>query len=235
MKARAGRRRKRKRVMSEEKQGEFFSDSFGNETKRPYYFFRQDFLRRKKLTLSITYENLILVFIGSVMLFVICFSLGTEKGRRTALHQYKRPIIKKNGAELRKREMKTEAEGWAEEGRDINVYREYAEKVSIESKEKKSQESETGDGQAEAKEKEPIASKPYTIQVVAFKRKDNAEDEAGKLKGEGYDTFTLPSKSGQWIQVCVGRFVSKKESEGMLEELSKRYPGSYVRKVVSDN
>lgn len=64
------------------------------------------------------------------------------------------------------------------------------------------------------------ADKPagkYTIQHVIYKTKPAAEREIQNLIKKGQKAFIIPS--GQWLQVCVSGFETKKEADKSLRSL----------------
>jgi len=62
-----------------DKQGEFFND-LSARPKKPW----KDRLRLGKIAVSLSYENIFLIAIGSIMLFLTCYSLGVERGKQLA-------------------------------------------------------------------------------------------------------------------------------------------------------
>lgn len=59
-----------------DKQGEFFND-LPNLTEKP----KKRKFNLGKIALSLSYENLIVLAIGLIMLLIVCYSLGVEKGK----------------------------------------------------------------------------------------------------------------------------------------------------------
>lgn len=196
------------------KQGELFAEFPAARTKKTGHFFRQDIAFGKKITLNLSYENLVLFFIIFIMLLVVSFSLGVEKGRglivgndkvRTTGHIHK-AVAKKAPATEEKNEIILSEKGGSNMP-EIVVSSEIIENKIIEA-----------------------STKPYTIQVIAFKKEDRrVEIEIERLKKEGYEVFIMPSK--EWAQVCVGRYANKKSSTEDLGILRKRYPTCYIRKI----
>ena len=85
--------------------------------------------------------------------------------------------------------------------------------------------------------KRPVAAKSdaqpggkvYTIQVAAFKSKNekDANRLVDKLKSKGYDAYRKISKikdKGIWIRVRVGKYKSKAEASATLEKLKNTDP-----------
>lgn len=59
-----------------DRQVEFFSDLSNNLKKA-----RKTRFKMARISLSLSYENIIIISIGLIMLLIVCYSLGVEKGR----------------------------------------------------------------------------------------------------------------------------------------------------------
>ncbi len=74
--------------------------------------------------------------------------------------------------------------------------------------------------------------KPYTVQVASFKTDEYAQKEAAALKEKGYDILVMPK--GQHTIVCVGRFSDQKEAERFsdgFKRKNKEYQDCLVRRL----
>jgi hypothetical protein len=193
------------------RQTELFSEFQSPSAKKPRHFLRQDIALRKKIILNLSYENLVLSSIAFIMLLVVFFSLGVEKGKKVA-----------------QRDAATAA--------DI-ISRPIVEKVSVEEEASETLAPETGESEpeiAKIKDSAEVAEaegyvKPYTLQVIAFKQKSKADREVERLKKEGYDASIITS--GDWLQVCVGKYADKVEAKGDIDSLKKKYPTCYFRRI----
>lgn len=90
----------------------------------------------------------------------------------------------------------------------------------------------------ETKEKIPLPPTPpkekevpanYTIQVATYKTSSFAQKEAEKLNKKGFATMIL--QKGEYILLCVGKFLNKKEAELALKELKKKYQDCFIRRL----
>ena len=213
---------------SKEKQSEFFAEFQASGIKKPAYFFRQDFLIRKKINLNISYENFVLMFIVFIMLLVIFFSLGVERGKR---------ITRFSGSATALNVLSTPDSDRETTDVVVKEYKDYTSNENVFSNDKNvSSNIVTGTAKTENVTEEvgketTLSRGLYTIQVIAFKKEENAKKEIVRLEGEGYEVFAIPSPSREWTQVCVGRYPSKDDSKDDLEALQKRYPSSYIRKI----
>jgi len=59
-----------------DRQAEFFSD-LANSPKKP----GKSKFRLARIVMSLSYENIFIVSIGLIMLFIVCYSLGVERGK----------------------------------------------------------------------------------------------------------------------------------------------------------
>lgn len=68
----------------------------------------------------------------------------------------------------------------------------------------------------------------FTIQVASFKSEENAQREAMGLKKKGYDIFVLPK--GEHFIVLVGKFVQRHEAKEFSKRLKNQYQDCLVRR-----
>lgn len=197
-----------------ERQNELFAEFETQSSKKPGSMFRHEIAFRKKITLNLSYENFVVMFIVAIMLMVVFFSLGVEKGKRVALRGHtpltaeafhasinapapENPKAKEIFISETSESDKVSAVGPASEREEVKV--------------------------------QPLPVKSYTIQVVAFKREMSAKKETKLLERKGHEVFIIPTK--EWFQVCVGRYANKEESKVILDGLKEKYPTCYVRKI----
>lgn len=70
----------------------------------------------------------------------------------------------------------------------------------------------------------------YVIQVVTYKKNSSyIEKEIAKLKQNGYTTLTIPS--GNYIQICAGKFTDEKDAREHLRKLKQTYKDCSIRKI----
>lgn len=86
----------------QEGQGELFSE-FQGARRNKFAHLKKEMALGKKMALNISYENLALFFIILIMLIVIFFSIGVERGKRAAIewavtHANKINSVRKNSA-----------------------------------------------------------------------------------------------------------------------------------------
>ena len=79
-----------------------------------------------------------------------------------------------------------------------------------------------------SKEPETANSKPYTIQLSTYKKRDLAEKEVVVLRHSGY--YSTIIQSDDYYQVCVGQYATKDEAKKDLKIFSAKYRGCYLRR-----
>lgn len=67
----------------------------------------------------------------------------------------------------------------------------------------------------------------FTIQVATFTRSDLAQLEKERLTKQGFEVSL--NKADKYIQICIGRFKTRKEAEDQLKRLKSIYKDSYIR------
>ena len=72
------------------------------------------------------------------------------------------------------------------------------------------------------------ATKPYTLQLITYKKKDQAEGEAEELRRRGFQAFVAPS--GAYYLVCSGQYGSKEEAVRDLQALGGKYKDCFLRR-----
>lgn len=75
---------------------------------------------------------------------------------------------------------------------------------------------------------ESAPKEAYVIQLAAFKKRDSAERGQAELKGRGYQAEI--KQSGDYYQLYIGGFKSKKEAESLQGKLRDTYRDCYIKK-----
>ncbi len=180
----------------------------------------------KDLTLSV--ENIIVLSIVSVMMLVVFFSYGVERGKKTI-------AVKDSGgsgsveivSKIQVRDGGVPSESFFRNpGIQENV-------LDIGIKRKSTGELKSTESSDIFLKKKPLSEKKivedgFTIQVASFKLEKNAEKEALRLKGKGHNTFVLPK--GSYSIVCVGKFAEKIQAQEFSNQLKDRYRDLLVRR-----
>ena len=185
-----------------DRQAEFFSDlpDTAKETKKRRFL-------KGRVAVSLSQENLIFFAIGLIMLLIVCYSWGVERGKNLAQAIPFYPDGRKR----------------AQESEDIQAARqEQAQKRPT----GKSPEPEP----AERKIKTKVAFKGasrYTIQVATLRKTVSVKQEIERLKDRGYYPFIVGR--GKFSEICVGNYKNKNEASVDLEKLRKLYADCFTR------
>ncbi|TAM39610.1 SPOR domain-containing protein [bacterium] len=73
------------------------------------------------------------------------------------------------------------------------------------------------------------ASSGYTIQVSAFRSREQAGREALILAKKGFSPLAFAK--GDYVILCVGRFPNQKSAQPLLNQLQKTYAGCRIRRL----
>lgn len=184
--------------------------------------------------LTLTPENIIVISIVSLMILVVSFSFGVEKGRRMVLASLEKeatPVVMETPASAEKTlpviAQLPQAEAAPVAASVVKpaittspqvVPQTQAVQTQVQPKttEKKQEIKETILGQ-------------YTVQVASFKSKQQAQREASILKSKGYEIFIL--SKGTYTIVCVGKFSRQEQAKKIIRELKSRYNDCLVRRL----
>ncbi len=81
---------------------------------------------------------------------------------------------------------------------------------------------------ARATEARRDSGKPYTIQLVTYKKRDLAEKEVAALRRSGFYSAVIPS--GDYYQVCVGQYAGMDDAKKDLKLFGSRYKDRFLRR-----
>ena len=185
---------------------------------------RMDFSEKYRLSLRL--DQGIVALIAMLVIYVLVFSFGVEKGKRFAM------------AELRAEREKRER--MVEEFRQKLYEKEAAENQVPVLKVPGLPRVQQAEGKQEISNLallEPVpgvaaTAGKYTIQVITFKSKDAAEKEISRFTQTGHQGFVIPN--GSFQQVCVDRFESREKAVRVLGELKSQGLAphdAYVRNI----
>ena len=74
----------------------------------------------------------------------------------------------------------------------------------------------------------PVSERPYTIQLVTHRKKENAENEASDIRKMGYPSAVI--SSGEYFLVCAGQYANKAEAKRDLVFFSSKYKDCFLRR-----
>lgn len=161
--------------------------------------------QRTDFVIVLTPEKMVFAAIGIIMLMVIFFALGVEKGKATVYPAAATPrMALKNIA----------VSPVIPERKAVVTATNITPKISPPPAPKMAQ---------AALDK----SKPYTIVAAAFSREDFALKEAGKLKAIGLEAFVY--YGGSYYLACIGSFQDKVSAQKILNKIKRMHKDAYIR------
>ena len=153
-----------------------------------------------KVTLRI--DHLLIGGILALVLYVLVFSFGVEKGKRYAMAELKAEKIKQEQISKELIELKSPSPS------SLPLL------VGTHISESKA----TSPSPAPALTASPAPlNGQYTIQLITFKSRKRAEQEVERLKKLGYRSFMIPQ--GRFFQVCTDAFQNMGEAREKLMRL----------------
>jgi hypothetical protein len=197
-----------------QKQQELFEEFVIREKRKGKLFgafkFKKPIFPQQRLTLSFSYEILIIMLIGVVLAASILFSLGVERGRGMELSAdvSSSPVVQ-----------------------PVTVI------PPVDTVAEQAAEIQKQAAARPVKKQEPVKAvvppvpaedKPFTIQVASYKTRDLAEKELTRLKKKGYSSDIL--KKGNYFILCVGSYAKKELANQALPYWEQQYKGCIVRK-----
>ncbi len=206
-----------KDIHQEEKQPEFFNE-FSRAEKKPERFPSLN-KAQKPILVSTNAEQLI--FSGIIAILVLCgvFFLGVLRGK-----SLRAPVFSAAPVSAAARAPRTTAHAAMPR---VQPARPIAAGEGRTGGPPASALKETAPVPAKGREVSP-AVKPYTIQLVTYKKKDLAEAEVAGLRRKGFYSAIIPS--GDYFQVSVGLYATKEDAKKYLRYFGSRYKGCFLRR-----
>jgi cell division protein FtsN len=70
----------------------------------------------------------------------------------------------------------------------------------------------------------------FTVQVIAYREKNKADETAKNLEISGYPSFVekIPMKGGEWYTVRIGHYASRDEAKKAVESFAEQLQAHYV-------
>lgn len=195
-----------------EYQSELF-DEFSKSSKQGR--FKRPAEKQKQVTLTISREKLIFSIIFVILLYIIFFSLGIERGKKIAL------ISIKQNSYSTKAVTKTSSA-------DTQSQQPPAKEQKAGLSEDKTSNLEVATRVIETKKAIPELKEFYSIQAVAYSNISRAEKEARKVRSRGNEAII--DSSGKYHLLLIGKFKNKKDAVALRKKLTSTYKGCYVRK-----
>lgn len=209
--------------LNTQKQQELFEEFVIREKRRGRFFgafrFKKPVFPQQRISLFVSYETLIIILIGVVLVASIVFSLGVERGRSLKFPDMNAGLS----------DVPPSAESYT---------------PVVPATESSTVEKPFIDKKAATQKKQPVMPGPeqvvieaaatpsnerfFTIQVASYKTQDMAERELLRLKNKGYSTDIL--KKGEYFVLCVGNYIKKETAQKKMAELKQVYRDCLIRK-----
>ncbi len=169
-----------------------------SETRKPFW------------TFIWSYEKAIFTIMGFIIVGIIAFTLGVEKGKRITVIN---PTLQANPESVRQITITKQI---TPNQQAVNATTTLKQPAPV----------------AIAKESAPLPSEiagQYTIQIASFKTRNIAQKEFELLKNKGFSPFLL-TKKGIMV-LYVGNFTNKTQAKSLLSQLQKRYKDCFIRRL----
>lgn len=184
----------------------------------------------EKFRISLRLDHIIVLFLGMIFLYALIYSFGVEKGKKTASQnievlqeKIKQAIItetvQKETAMIDATKLPVPAAAIAAAPAVKNTLEApRAEVREAAASAVPAAPLKTVEVQPPVKAAETKAVKgKYTVQIVTFNSKDQADAQIKKLASQGYNAFVVPS--GKLFQICVNGFEKRQDAAASLKEL----------------
>ncbi|NQT47060.1 MAG: SPOR domain-containing protein [Candidatus Omnitrophica bacterium] len=172
---------------------------------------------KRPFFVTLSFENIAFISVVMIMAIVISFSVGVERGKKLF-------VSIPEGVDIQGEEVLATSISEQEDlSMDIEIAKDDKELV-------------VGQVPKTALSERSVvveAIKPYTIQLVAYRKLESAEKESKRLEKGGFDPFII--KEGNMIQICAGRYIDAKSASEDLKELKKTYKDCYTRSIPAQS
>lgn len=178
------------------------------------------FLQQADFAISINAEKLVFISIGIILVLVVAFALGVERGKaisqkaseaRTALAQATIPAPAQS-VQGQPAAAKVQFSAQAAQAQPATA-------VKVQPS--------AAQAQQPVQAKTAVQAKPYIIVAAAFSKEAFANKELSRLKTAGLDPFVYYSEP--YYLVCVGPFANKSDAQKVLTRVKQIYHDAYVR------
>lgn len=207
-------------IMANESQFELFSHSAASSSAsvgRPHYL---------KPKVILTYDNLIIASIALLLLLVLSFAVGVERGKSIVRLEHRTIEVPQRKTSV------AAAHPERPKASTIPVTSSTSSPAPVQEIKKSPVLVPETLPVLEVAAKQPEAVPMhgvYTVQVASFKQEKYARQEAMNLKQKGYDIAVVAK--GKHSIVCVGKFAQKQEAVAMSSKLRKYYKDCVVRNL----
>ncbi len=170
--------------------------------------------RRSMLSYIRGYEKLIILILCVMVLSIVSFSLGVEKGKRLSVGSIIGQKTAISNIDIQGQEQGARGIKPVTIPADSNTVKPANEPAGI---------------VAVKFDTKAQGSGRYTIQVASFKTSSLAQKEAKELEKRGFSTIV--SSKGKYVILCVGNFGDREEAKTTLSKLKKKYEDCFIRRL----
>lgn len=181
---------------------------------------QSSWMDRFRVTLRL--DHMAIVGILALVLYVLIFSFGVEKGKRFAIEELK-------AVQAKQEQINQELNLQKQEPQVVTPVVSLATAATTVPEVAREPQSNPLPAPSQA----PLVGK-YTIQLITFTSHTKAEKEVERLKEKGYQSFII--SAGKFHQVCVNAFETATEAKQKLGELKSdgiASPDAYIRPFKS--
>jgi hypothetical protein len=171
------------------------------------------------VTFRLSYEGAIFSLIVFLMLCVIMFSIGMERGKNS--RSYVREEIKKDVKPVSIRPQMKNVQP-----NTVSVNKLKSSPAVAYNIPRASTVTQVRTPQEEA------VKGNYTIQVLTYRDKSTAEKQVQKLTQNGHRPFVIFSRG--FHQICIGRYTNRESAKIDLANLRRNYKDCFIRDIKSD-
>ncbi len=208
-------------------QDDFFGEELYEKKDRKPHLLSRYSEQRFLPHIRIPIEHTVIIAIGILVLVIVAYAVGVEKGKRITARGALEPQAVSEGV-LRE-------ETAEEESTDFSKSEELTSSEN-EAPGKKIQlpkaEIDPYEGAREEAVVQPAysyTSPAYAVQVASFKNEGSAQDEVNRLRRRGAEADF--EENGLWYQVYVGPYKTVEEARRAREGFLSEYSDCYIRKL----
>ena len=158
------------------------------------------FFQKADLTVSLSAERMVFVSIGIIMLLVVSFALGVEKGKTISAAK------ETTAVPVQAVQQRTAAT-------NVTVQRTAVTNTTVRPVVQVKSAADNG--------------KPYMVVAASYLKEPSAIQEVNRLKGNGLEAFVY--RSGPYYLVCVGSFTNRESAQKILNKVRQTHRDAYVR------
>ncbi|UCD15595.1 MAG: SPOR domain-containing protein [Candidatus Omnitrophota bacterium] len=170
---------------------------------------------KRRNTVILPLDTFVLLLVVVVLLFVLAFSLGVERGRKVASRK------------IEDDKFNLEAVNLAQDNAALDL--EYSRWEDKKQAVKESKKIALVDKKAPQDKGASSVNKQYIIQIATYLKEKIALEEAEKLKEKEYQVSV--SKKGDYTVLFVGEFQKREEAQKTMQSLRKRYKDCFIRRL----